>query len=75
MSVKEVNDLYHGAEVLRKKNIKVTDDEFKAAMNESLKELDPDLGNIEEVFSKHFDEILKSGIESSDNFEEEFAEN
>ena len=75
LSVKEVNDLYHGAEVLRKKNIKVTDDEFKAAMNESLKELDPDLGNIEEVFSKHFDEILKSGIESSDNFEEEFAEN
>jgi hypothetical protein len=44
-------------------------------MDESLKELDSDLGNIEEVFSKHFDEILKSGIESSENFEEEFAEN
>jgi hypothetical protein len=63
MSIDQINNLYASYEALQKQGVEVTREEYKSAMDEMLKELDPDMSNLNSVLEKHFGGMLRSGEE------------
>ena len=69
LSVDQINALYNGYETLQKQGLKITQDRFKMGMDSTLKELTPNMSNLNDVLKKNFGYMLGTGEEFDKNWE------
>ena len=69
LSVDQINTLYESFNALQKQGVAVTREQYKGMMDATLKELDPNMNNLEAVLVKNFGSILGEGEDFVDNWD------